>query len=68
MNGGPGSTSMWGLWTEMGPLRAKKVGATEDDYQILPAKKSWTDKYNVIFIDQPVGVGFSWPETTKLDA
>ena len=53
LNGGPGSSSMIALFTENGPLRvAKSLKVTLD-------KNSWLEDASVIFIDQPVGVGFS---------
>jgi len=32
INGGPGSSSMFGLFTENGPLRVKRNGAGADDF------------------------------------
>lgn len=61
LNGGPGSSSMFGLWLENGPLRVKKTGTTDDSYLVgLNPEGSWMDVANIIFLDQPVGVGFSY--------
>jgi carboxypeptidase C (cathepsin A) len=54
LNGGPGSSSMIGLFTEMGPLRFNKTGV------MLNEDKSWTSVANVLYIDQPVGTGYSF--------
>jgi carboxypeptidase C (cathepsin A) len=67
LNGGPGSTSMWGLFMEVGPLRVTQGTGGDDDFKINPAASAWTDDYNVVFLDNPVGVGFSWPETPNIN-
>ncbi|EIW56060.1 serine carboxypeptidase [Trametes versicolor FP-101664 SS1] len=55
-NGGPGSSSSYGLFMELGPCRINGPNAT------VPFEYSWTKHANVFFIDQPVGVGFSYAE------
>ncbi|RUS88673.1 hypothetical protein EGW08_003568 [Elysia chlorotica] len=54
LNGGPGNSSLIGLFVEVGPLRVDK------DLKLHKADVSWTDKFNVIFVDNPVFVGFSY--------
>lgn len=64
MNGGPGSSSMFGLFLENGPLRVKRTGPGSDDFILGNSEKgSWGDISDVIFIDQPVGTGFSYGKT-----
>ncbi|KAG8328460.1 hypothetical protein J6590_001132 [Homalodisca vitripennis] len=54
LNGGPGSTSMFGLFEEqIGPWNHLKTG-------FEPNKYAWTQYFNVIFFDQPVGTGYSF--------
>lgn len=60
LNGGPGSSSMFGLFMENGPLRVQRTGNGTGDLELVAADKSWADDYHIIFIDQPVNTGFSW--------
>lgn len=53
LNGGPGSSSMYGLFFENGPIRI------QPDYQITPNPYSWDRLADYFWIDQPVGVGYS---------
>ncbi|EEA24475.1 hypothetical protein TMatcc_007577 [Talaromyces marneffei ATCC 18224] len=57
MNGGPGSSSMIGLFQENGPCR---VNADSNSTTLNP--HSWNNYANVIYIDQPNQVGFSYDE------
>ncbi|KAF8500339.1 alpha/beta-hydrolase [Russula emetica] len=54
-NGGPGSSSMVGLFQELGPCRINNQSTGVD---LNPM--SWTNVANVLFIDQPVGTGYSY--------
>eukprot|EP00933_Yihiella_yeosuensis_P080982 TRINITY_DN94512_c0_g1_i1.p1 TRINITY_DN94512_c0_g1~~TRINITY_DN94512_c0_g1_i1.p1 ORF type:complete len:487 (+),score=150.99 TRINITY_DN94512_c0_g1_i1:79-1539(+) len=54
LTGGPGCSSMTGLLFENGPC---KVNADGTATELNPY--SWTNKANVIWVDQPPGTGFS---------
>ena len=54
LNGGPGCSSMLGALTELGPLFLDK-NAT-----LRPNPNAWTGKANVLFLETPSGVGFSY--------
>ncbi|KAF8315624.1 alpha/beta-hydrolase [Clavulina sp. PMI_390] len=55
LNGGPGSSSMIGLFQEHGPCRI-----SNDSKTLNYNPYSWNNYSNVIYVDQPVGVGYSY--------
>jgi len=57
LNGGPGCSSMTGLFMELGP--ASINSHIKPDYN----KFSWNSNSSVIFLDQPVNVGYSYSDT-----
>jgi serine carboxypeptidase-like clade 2 len=57
MNGGPGASSMLGAFTENGPFNFQASGKLEYN-----KKGNWAEVAHVLFLDQPVGTGFSYTE------
>ncbi|KAK7047203.1 hypothetical protein VNI00_006869 [Paramarasmius palmivorus] len=55
-NGGPGASSSMGLFMELGPCRI----LSEEGPKFHP--ESWNSNANIFFVDQPIGVGFSYAE------
>lgn len=57
LNGGPGCSSMDGALMEIGPYRLK------DDKTLEYNDGAWNEFANVMFVDNPVGTGFSYVDT-----
>ena len=57
INGGPGCSSMMGLFMELGPCRVNEHGNGT-----YPNPSSWIEEASVFFLDQPLGVGFSYAD------
>ena len=54
LNGGPGCSSLTGLFLELGPASIDK------NLKIVRNPYSWNSNASVIFLDQPVNTGFSY--------
>ena len=66
LNGGPGSSSMFGLFMENGPFMLEKNDLGDIELKARPA--SWNGNANYLVIDQPVGTGLSFsadPDTCQ---
>lgn len=58
-NGGPGCSGLLGFMTEQGPFRP-----TEDG-KLITNQYAWNKIANMIFVEQPAGVGFSYAEDSE---
>jgi len=54
LQGGPGGSSLFGLFVENGPY---SVDASADLHE---RDVAWTHDFNMLYIDQPVGTGYSF--------
>ncbi|PRD21474.1 UNVERIFIED_CONTAM: serine carboxypeptidase CPVL [Trichonephila clavipes] len=57
LQGGPGTTGLFGLFIENGPF----VLQANMSAKIRPY--NWAESFNVIYVDNPVGAGFSFTKT-----
>lgn len=59
LQGGPGGPSMFGLFIENGPLVVDKSGNVQEK------NVTWNEYYHMLYIDNPVGTGFSFTNSSK---
>lgn len=62
LNGGPGASTMLGLLQELGPCLINNFGngTVNNPY-------AWNKDSAILFVDQPIGVGFSYYDGDDLD-
>lgn len=58
LQGGPGASSLFGLFTENGPLYVR-------DGKFRRRKCHWAQNHHMIYIDNPVGTGFSFTKDDR---
>ncbi|KAK3401610.1 Alpha/Beta hydrolase protein [Sordaria brevicollis] len=63
LNGGPGMSSMFGLFAENGPCQVVEKSANR--LETVAREWGWDRASNMLFIDQPNQVGFSYDIPTK---
>jgi len=63
LNGGPGSSSMFGLFNENGPCEVVQNGTNK--WTTTAREWGWDRASNMLFVDQPNQVGFSYDEATE---
>jgi serine carboxypeptidase-like clade 2 len=60
-NGGPGCSSIGeGAFTELGPFYNKNEG-----FGLVRNHHSWNRDSNIVFVDSPAGVGYSYSNTSS---
>ncbi|EEF52263.1 serine carboxypeptidase, putative [Ricinus communis] len=60
LTGGPGCSALSGLLYEIGPLHFKAVEYNGSLPTLILNPYSWTQVASIIFVDSPVGTGFSY--------
>lgn len=60
LNGGPGASSTFANFLFNSPLRIGEP--TKDTYDMYTSEDTWINSATMIYIDQPVGTGFSYGE------
>ncbi|XP_031381299.1 serine carboxypeptidase-like 27 [Punica granatum] len=61
LNGGPGCSSVaYGAAEEIGPFRIRSYGKT-----LYSNPYAWNNLANILFLESPAGVGFSYTNTTS---
>ncbi|KDP41600.1 hypothetical protein JCGZ_16007 [Jatropha curcas] len=63
LTGGPGCSALSGFIYEIGPLYFEVVEYNGSLPTLFLNPNSWTKVASIIFIDSPVGTGFSYPRT-----
>jgi vitellogenic carboxypeptidase-like protein len=58
-NGGPGATSLYGLFEELGPFYSDATGS-----KLFQRNVTWNYPYSVVYVDNPVGTGWSFTDST----
>lgn len=59
MIGGPGASSLIGLFSGNGPF------GISPSQELFPKNYSWQSNHNMLYIDNPVGTGFSFTESVN---
>ena len=59
LQGGPGASSLYGLFVENGPLQVT------EDLKVLERNHTWNRDFAMLYFDQPVGTGFSFTDSDE---
>jgi vitellogenic carboxypeptidase-like protein len=54
LQGGPGASSLYSVFNEHGPF------TVNEDGELLPRRHTWTATHSMLYVDNPVGVGYSF--------
>ncbi|KAK3420309.1 hypothetical protein EUGRSUZ_G01116 [Eucalyptus grandis] len=65
MNGGPGCSGLNAFLFQIGPLKFNITDYTGGLPSLIYEPDAWTKTANIIFIDAPVGAGFSYATTAS---
>lgn len=62
LNGGPGVSSLLGFFVEHGPY------FVDEDFKPQLREITWTRRISILYVDSPVGTGFSFTQSDEGDA
>ncbi|XP_062176465.1 serine carboxypeptidase-like 2 [Alnus glutinosa] len=65
LTGGPGCSAFSALVFELGPLSFDYENSETNSPKLKLNPYSWTKVANIIFVDEPVGAGFSYAKTSE---
>ncbi|XP_035839528.1 serine carboxypeptidase-like 13 isoform X3 [Helianthus annuus] len=65
ITGGPGCSSISGLLYEIGSIKFEALYYDGSFPTLILSPNSWTKMASIIFLDLPVGTGFSYARTTR---
>lgn len=65
LTGGPGCSALSGLLFEIGPFTFDYPNSSGNKPTLEVNPYSWTKVANIIFLDSPVGTGFSYAKTSQ---
>ncbi|XP_052194837.1 serine carboxypeptidase-like 18 isoform X1 [Diospyros lotus] len=65
LSGGPGCSSLYGITYEIGPMEFDIQNYTGGLPRLRYYPDTWTKTISMIFLDQPVGSGFSYSRTQE---
>lgn len=63
LNGGPGCSSQFGNFYELGPLYVNQTSTGQ--FVFTQNTHAWSNEFNTIFVDQPIGTGISYAESSS---
>ncbi|KAH7516352.1 hypothetical protein FEM48_Zijuj10G0125900 [Ziziphus jujuba var. spinosa] len=65
LQGGPGCSSMIGNFLELGPWRVNFHKKDDEPLSLEPNSGSWNRIFGLLFLDNPIGTGFSFAEKSE---
>ena len=66
LQGGPGCSGEFGLLAVNGPFKLTRLSNNTDDSILINNTYSWNNRANLLYVDQPIGTGFSNAEDAGL--
>ncbi|XP_022762411.1 serine carboxypeptidase-like 18 [Durio zibethinus] len=65
LNGGPGCSALTGFFFQTGPLSFNTTDYSGGLPTLLLYPHTWTKSASIIFVDEPVGTGFSYSQNSE---